>query len=64
MNNKELEERISKLETSLKNLDHSISESDNNIKKLEKLISNIKAQEIWESFKKNMDILKEDFLNK
>lgn len=56
MNNKELEERIFKLETSLKNLDHSISESDNNIKKLEKLTSNIRAQEIWESFKKNIDI--------
>ena len=50
MNNKELEERISKLEMSLKKLEHSISESDNNIKKLEKLTSDIRAQEIWEKF--------------
>ena len=46
MINKELDERISKLETRLKNLERSILESDNNIKKLEELTSDIKAQEI------------------
>lgn len=50
--NKELEERISKLETSLKKLEHSILESDNNVKKLEKLTSDIRAQEIWWLFSK------------
>ena len=39
MINKKLEERISKLETRLKNLECSILESDNNIKKLGKKCS-------------------------
>ena len=56
--NKKLEERISKLETSLKNLERSILESDNNIKKLEKLTSNIRAQEIWEKFQKEHEYFK------
>ena len=62
MNNKELEERISKLEVSLKKLEHSISESDNNIKKLEKLTSDIRAQEIWEKFQKEHGYFKRRFL--
>lgn len=61
MNNNELEERISKLETSLKNLERSILESDNNIKKLEKLTSNIRAQEIWEKFQKEHGYFKKKF---
>lgn len=55
MINKKLEERISKLETSLKNLERSILESD---KKLEELTSNIKAQEIWEKFQKEREYFK------
>lgn len=58
MINKKLEERISKLETRLKNLERSILESDNNIKKLEKLTSDIRAQEIWEKFQKEREYFK------
>lgn len=58
MINKKLEERISKLETRLKNLERSILESDNNIKKLEKLTSNIRVQEIWEKFQKEREYFK------
>ncbi len=61
MNNKELEKRISKLETSLKNLEYSISKSDNNIEKLEKLTSDIRAQEIWEKFQKEHGYFKKKF---
>lgn len=58
MINKKLEERISKLETRLKNLERSILESDNNIKKLEKLTSDIRVQEIWEKFQKEREYFK------
>lgn len=58
MIDKKLEKRISKLETSLKNLECSILESDNNIKKLEKLTSDIRAQEIWEKFQKEREYFK------
>lgn len=58
MINKKLEERISKLETRLKNFERSILESDNNIKKLEKLTSDIRVQEIWEKFQKEREYFK------
>lgn len=58
MIDKKLEKRISKLETSLKNLECSILESDNNIKKLKKLTSDIRAQEIWEKFQKEREYFK------